>query len=134
MGQLTDILTCTARLKELLDESDGSAETRETFIPILDKMMSKYKDIYNYCRINARQQTLITRFLSSRREQEFQAIANLQPGEDDGAVDDDIEEIGDLETDSVPMDFEGFDGKGGCVGPGWDSQMDENQRLLRDTP
>lgn len=40
--QLTDILACIAHLRYIKDQSDGRAETRETSIPFLDKILTNH--------------------------------------------------------------------------------------------
>ena len=68
----------------------------------------------------------------------------LQPGEDDGAVVDDTEEIGELEFEDEPMDFEGIDeeasvsvGGGGGGGPAvvvmvWEKRQREREGGVRE--
>ncbi|KAG7163411.1 hypothetical protein Hamer_G004551 [Homarus americanus] len=82
----------------MIQDIESDSGEREQMIGFTESISRKYQRQYNE-RVNARQQSLITRFLSQR-----------QPAEEDQQreveVDEDIDDIGEMPEE---FDFAGFD-------------------------
>ena len=108
--QLTEILTTFSRLTEQVEEYDRHPFPRSILQPSLDQVMNIYKDLY-MSRVNARHQSLITRYISqpqAANANAANALANItaESGEDEEDVDN---LLGLLQEEDIPMDFKGFE-------------------------
>ncbi|KAG7174512.1 Jerky protein-like 17, partial [Homarus americanus] len=85
---------CTS-LQEMIQDIENESGEREQMIEFVESISRKYQRQYNE-RVNARQQSLITRFLSQRRPAEEDQQREVEVDED----------IGEMPED---FDFAGFD-------------------------
>ncbi|KAG7154589.1 putative Tigger transposable element-derived protein 1-like 324 [Homarus americanus] len=85
-------------LQEMIQDIESESGEREQVIGVIESISRKYQTQYNE-RVNARQQSLITRFLSQRRPAEEDQQREVE-------VDEDIDDIGEMPED---FDFAGFD-------------------------
>ncbi|KAG7165117.1 hypothetical protein Hamer_G004901 [Homarus americanus] len=88
---------CTS-LQEMIQDIESDSDEREQMNGFVKSISIKYQKQYNE-RVNARQQSLITRFLSQRRPAEEDQQREVE-------VDEDIDDIGEMPED---FDFAGFE-------------------------
>ncbi|KAG7159342.1 Autophagy-related protein 101-like [Homarus americanus] len=96
--KLSLLLGVFTSLQEMIQDIESESGEREHVIGIIESISRKYQTQYNE-RVNARQQSLITRFLSQRRPAEEDQQREIE-------VDEDIDDIGEMPED---FDFAGFD-------------------------
>ncbi|KAG7169160.1 hypothetical protein Hamer_G028145, partial [Homarus americanus] len=96
--KLSLLLGVFTSLQEMIQDIESESGEREHVIGVIESISRKYQTQYNE-RVNARQQSLITRFLSQRRPAEEDQQREIE-------VDEDIDDIGEMPED---FDFAGFD-------------------------
>ncbi|KAG7172038.1 hypothetical protein Hamer_G001014 [Homarus americanus] len=114
--KLSLLLGVFTSLLEMIQDIESESGEREQVIGVLEFISRKYQTQYNE-RVNARQQSLITRFLSQCRPAEEDQQREVE-------VDEDIDDSGQMPED---FDFAGFDEVLAEVGePGARGQHCEN--------
>ncbi|KAG7177189.1 hypothetical protein Hamer_G000442, partial [Homarus americanus] len=96
--KLSLLLGVFTSLQEMIQDIESESGEREQVIGVIESISRKYQTQYNE-RVNARQQSLITRFLSQRWPAEEDQQREIE-------VDEDIDDIGEMPED---FDFAGFD-------------------------
>ncbi|KAG7157478.1 E3 ubiquitin-protein ligase synoviolin-like 1 [Homarus americanus] len=96
--KLSLLLGVFTSLQEMSQDIESESGEREQVIGVIESISRKYQTQYNE-RVNARQQSLITRFLSQRRPAKEDQQREVE-------VDEDIDDIGEMPED---FDFAGFD-------------------------
>ncbi|KAG7169060.1 hypothetical protein Hamer_G011764 [Homarus americanus] len=89
--KLSLLLGVFTSLQEMIQDIDSESGEREQVIGVIESISRKYQTQYNE-RVNARQQSLITRFLSQRRPAEEDQQRELE-------VDENIDDIGEMPED-----------------------------------
>ncbi|KAG7177166.1 hypothetical protein Hamer_G000415, partial [Homarus americanus] len=96
--KLSLLLGVFTSLQEMIQDIESESGEREQVIGVIESISRKYQKQYIE-RVNARQQSLITRFLSQCRPAEEDQQREIE-------VDEDIDDIGEMPED---FDFAGFD-------------------------
>ncbi|KAG7172935.1 hypothetical protein Hamer_G017919 [Homarus americanus] len=96
--KLSLLLGVFTSLQEMIQDIESESGEREHAIGVIESISRKYQTQYNE-RVNARQQSLITCFLSQRRPAEEDQQKEIE-------VDEDIDDIGEMPED---FDFAEFD-------------------------
>ncbi|KAG7176275.1 Small nuclear ribonucleoprotein Sm D3-like [Homarus americanus] len=102
--KLSLLLGVFTSLQEMIQDIESESGEREHVIGVTESISRKYQTQYNE-RVNARQQSLITRFLSQRRPTEEDQQREIE-------VEEDIDDIGEMPED---FDFAGFDEMEACT-------------------
>ncbi|KAG7156020.1 putative Tigger transposable element-derived protein 1-like 322, partial [Homarus americanus] len=96
--KLSLLLGVFTSLQEMIQDIESESSEREHGIGVIESISRKYQAQYNE-RVNAQQQSPVTRFLSQSRPAEEDQQREIE-------VDEDIDDIGEMPED---FDFAGFD-------------------------